>query len=236
VGAVKEMVLAPEYRHMPLGTLARYGERIGEIFASASTWAKLVRERGWRRPRQRLHPRKPTVGVRALPPNEILHIDTTVIRLLDGAKVCLRAVLDNHSRKILAWMVTRNVGARCSCAASVGDSLVVTARRPQDGTKTSGGCKTKKDNPNEEIDMKTTKSILMAAAVTGALAALPGVARADVLTPISGPSADRLGCHGMGGQKGDKQSCQGKDQQGKKDKDKNACSGKSGCGGKDKQK
>ena len=30
VAAVKEMVLAPEYRHMPLGTLARYGQRIGK--------------------------------------------------------------------------------------------------------------------------------------------------------------------------------------------------------------
>ena len=82
--------------------------------------------------------------------------------------------------------------------------------------------------------MKTTKKLLIAAAMTGALAALPTIARADVLTPMAGPSADKLGCQGMGGQKGDKQSCQGKDQQGKKDK--NACSGKSGCGGKDKQK
>ena len=50
VATIKNMVLTPEYRHMPLGTLARYAERIGKVFASASTWAKLVRERGWRRP------------------------------------------------------------------------------------------------------------------------------------------------------------------------------------------
>ena len=37
VAAVKEMVLAPEYRHMPLGTLARYAQRIGKVFASATT-------------------------------------------------------------------------------------------------------------------------------------------------------------------------------------------------------
>ena len=34
VAAVKEMVLAPEHRHMPLGTLARYAQRIGKVFAS----------------------------------------------------------------------------------------------------------------------------------------------------------------------------------------------------------
>jgi hypothetical protein len=94
--------------------------------------------------------------------------------------------------------------------------------------------------------MKNTKNLLIAAAVTGALAALPGVARANVLTPISGPSADKMGCGGAGGKQGDKQgdkqsdkqgdkqSCQAKDDQGKKDK--HACSGKGGCGGKDKQK
>lgn len=73
VATIKNMVLAPEYRHMPLGTLSRYAQRIGKVFASASTWAKLVRERGWRRPRQRVHPPKPTVGVRASQPNEIWH-------------------------------------------------------------------------------------------------------------------------------------------------------------------
>jgi putative transposase len=111
VATVKEMVLAPEYRHMPLGTLARYAQRIGKVFASASTWAKLVRERGWRRPRQRVHPPKPTVGVRASQPNQIWHIDTSVIKLVDGTKVYLQAVLDNFSRKILAWTVMERFDA-----------------------------------------------------------------------------------------------------------------------------
>jgi hypothetical protein len=53
--------------------------------------------------------------------------------------------------------------------------------------------------------MKTTKILLIAAAVTGALAALPVAARADVSTPMSGLTADELGCPGMGAQKGDKQ-------------------------------
>ena len=115
VAAVKEMVLAPEYRHMPLGTLARYAQRIGKVFASATTWARLVRERGWRRPRQRIHPPKPTVGVRASRPNEIWHIDTSVIKLIDGTKVYLQAVVDNFSRKILAWAVTERFDPSNTC-------------------------------------------------------------------------------------------------------------------------
>ena len=131
VATVKEMVLAPEYRHMPLGTLARYAQRIGKVFASASTWAKLVRERGWRRPRQRVHPLKPTVGVRASQPNQIWHIDTSVIKLLDGTKVYLQAVLDNYSRKILAWTVTEGFvpSNTCQLLLAAGQHLV-TAGRP----------------------------------------------------------------------------------------------------------
>ncbi len=34
-------------------------QRMGRVFASATTWHRLVRERGWRRPRVRVHPAKP---------------------------------------------------------------------------------------------------------------------------------------------------------------------------------
>ena len=106
VANIKDMVLAPEYRHMPVSTLAAYAQRIGKVFASPSTWGKLIRERGWLRPRQRVHPAKPTLGVRATAPNEVWHIDTTILKLLDGTRAYLRAVIDNYSRKILAWTVT----------------------------------------------------------------------------------------------------------------------------------
>jgi putative transposase len=33
------------------------------------------------------------------------HIDTTVIHLLDGTRAYLHAVIDNFSRRILAWRV-----------------------------------------------------------------------------------------------------------------------------------
>jgi putative transposase len=117
--------------HMPLGTLARYAQRIGKVFASASTWAKLVREHGWRRPRQRVHPPKPTVGIRASQPNQIWHIDTSVIKLLDGTKVYLQAVLDNYSRKILAWTVAEHFdpSSTCQVLLAAGKHLV-TAGRP----------------------------------------------------------------------------------------------------------
>lgn len=52
-----------------------------------------------------MSPRKPTIGLRTTRANEMWHIDTTVIRLLDRIRAYLRAVIDNFSRRILAWRV-----------------------------------------------------------------------------------------------------------------------------------
>ena len=130
VAIVKTMVLAPEHRHMQLRTLALYAQRIGKVFASASTWAKFVRERGWRRPRQRVHPRKPTVGVRATQPNETWHVDTTVIKLLDGTRAYIHAAIDNFFRKILAWTVAARLEptSTCQMLLAAGKHLVSAGR------------------------------------------------------------------------------------------------------------
>ena len=130
VASIKDMVLAPENRHMALRTLALYAQRIGKVFASVTTWAKLIRERGWRRPRQRVHPAKPTVGVRATQANETWHVDTTIFKLLDGTTAYLHAVIDNYSRKILAWTVAARLEptATCQLLLAAGRHLVFAGR------------------------------------------------------------------------------------------------------------
>src|SRR5690606_41770537 len=80
-------------------------KRIGAAFASPATWARIVKNMGWRRPRKRIHPQKPTVGIRAARPNQIWHVDVSVVRLLDGTKVFVQGIIDNFSRKILAYRV-----------------------------------------------------------------------------------------------------------------------------------
>ena len=99
------MVTSPDYRHVPIGTLAVLAQRLDKVWASPSTWYRLVRQHGWRRPRLRVHPAKPKTGLRTTRANEMWHIDTTVIRLLDGTRAYLHAVIDNFSRRILAWRV-----------------------------------------------------------------------------------------------------------------------------------
>ena len=102
------------------------------MFASPTTWARLARERGWRRPRLRVHPAKPTVGVRATHRDEIWHIDVTVVRLRNGVRVYLHAVIDNFSRKILAWTIAARLDPMTTCAVLVeaGHHLDSVAVRP----------------------------------------------------------------------------------------------------------
>ena len=102
VDTIKKMVTSDEHRHVPTGTLALLAQRLGKVFASSSTWYRLIRIHDWRRPRKRIHPAKPKVGIRAFRPNEIWHVDTTLIRLLASKpslpSCCHRQLLASHSR------------------------------------------------------------------------------------------------------------------------------------------
>jgi putative transposase len=115
VSAIHQMVIAEEYRHMPITALAMYAQRAKKVFAATATWARLIKQRGWLRPRKRLYPDKPTEGIRASRPGQILHIDVTIIKLLDGTKTYLHAVIDNFSRRILAWKLMPRLEPMTTC-------------------------------------------------------------------------------------------------------------------------
>jgi transposase InsO family protein len=115
VATVQQMATAMEYRHMPIRALALYAQRIGRVFAAPATWARLIRERGWRRPRQRIYPARPKEGIRATKPGELLHIDVTIIKLIDGTRTYLYAVIDNFSRRILAWKLAASLEPGTTC-------------------------------------------------------------------------------------------------------------------------
>ena len=135
VGAMQEMVESSDHRHMSLRALALHAQRIGKVIASPSTWYVLARKSGWRRSRNRVYPAKPKIGVRASAPNELLHLDVTIIRLLDGTRTYLHAVIDNFSRRILSWALEDRLGSGATCrvlqeaasqiSADTGDPIVV---------------------------------------------------------------------------------------------------------------
>ena len=65
LGEMRAMVESDDLKHFSLRSLSLHGQRLGKVFASYGTWCRMVREDGWRRPRRRLYPAKPKVGLRA---------------------------------------------------------------------------------------------------------------------------------------------------------------------------
>jgi putative transposase len=146
VGRLRVMATSPELRHVPTGRLAFLAQRMSAVHVSTSTLYRLVRIRGWRRPLTRVHPEQPTLGVRASRPNEMWHIDTTIVKLLDGTRAYLHAVIDNYSRRILGWRVHDRFCAGSSVA------VLVQAGRVAQGTVPTLLADPGVENVNHEVD------------------------------------------------------------------------------------
>ena len=115
VAVIETIVVSGEHRFMLVRALALYAQRIGKVFALPTTWYRLIRRRGWRRPRSRVYPPKPKIGARATAPGELLHLDVTIIKLLDRTRMYLHAIIDNYSRRILSWILKTRLGSGATC-------------------------------------------------------------------------------------------------------------------------
>jgi transposase InsO family protein len=156
IRVIEDMLTSPDYRHVPTGTLAVLAQRLGTVWASASTWYRLVQRFGWRRPRLRVHPAKPKVGLRTTRPDEMWHIDTTVIRLLDGTRAYLHAVIDNFSRRILAWRVAETFAPVNSVAVLLDASRAATPSDTAPVVMADAGV----ENVNAQVDELIASGVL----------------------------------------------------------------------------
>ncbi len=145
---MREMVESGDHRHMSLRGLALHAQRIGKVFVSPSTWYSLARKWGWRRPRNRVYPAKPKIGIRAYAPGEFLHLDVTIIRLLDGTRAYLHAVIDNYSRRILSWSLEDRLGSGGTCQI-LREAAVQLANRSMETTVVADSGS---ENVNSEVD------------------------------------------------------------------------------------
>lgn len=112
VATMKRFVTSKKYAHISISSLQLLAQRSGRLFCSLETWYKYIRHYEWKRPW--LVDRKKTtkVGIRANQPNEIWHLDVTVISVRPGYKLFIQAVIDNYSRFVLAWRITEEISAK----------------------------------------------------------------------------------------------------------------------------
>jgi hypothetical protein len=64
------------------------------------------------------HPAKPRIGIRASAPGELLHLDVSIICLLDGTRVYLHAAIDNYSRRSERSDERISMGSECASRAA----------------------------------------------------------------------------------------------------------------------
>lgn len=110
------MVESEDYRHLSIGSIVRLASRLDKVHACSLTWYRAILSGNWVRSRKRIYPPKPRVGLRATKPNEYWHVDTTIVRLVDGSRVYLQAVLDNFSCRILDWRLSERFDAAVTAA------------------------------------------------------------------------------------------------------------------------
>ena len=123
--SIKSMVLSKAHRHMSVRGLALHAQRVGKVLAHPVTWYKLIRQRGWTRPRVREYPAKPKVGIRATKPNEARHVYTSIIKLLmEPRPTCTQSCTTTRGRSWLgqfphheSFQHVPPAGRRCEAAA-----------------------------------------------------------------------------------------------------------------------
>jgi 60 kDa SS-A/Ro ribonucleoprotein len=83
------MLESHDYRHLSIGAIARLAARQGTVYACSSTWYRAIQAGNWNRPRKRIYPAKPCVGLRATEPNEYRNSES------EEAQALIAGGLDN---------------------------------------------------------------------------------------------------------------------------------------------
>ncbi len=119
--------------------------------ASPSTWSRVIRELGLKKNRIQIYPPKPKVGIRASAPGQIWHLDQTILRLGNGTKAFVQCTIDNFSRYVLAWKVSRDYG--CARTKELIEKTLAKARslglEVKPNVLVDSGC----ENINEKVDI-----------------------------------------------------------------------------------
>ncbi|EHQ04831.1 hypothetical protein [Leptonema illini] len=76
----------------------------GKAFMSKNTFFSYAR--AFQKERHRFRKQARRIGIRATAPFRLLHMDTTILRTLDGTRVYIHFIKDNFSRAILGWVAS----------------------------------------------------------------------------------------------------------------------------------
>lgn len=112
VRTIGRVMREPRFAGWPVASVYWRTVRDGQVACALSTFGKYVRRLGLSPNRPTSRRRDHATGIRASRPNQLWHADITVFRTADHLKAYIYLVIDNFSRKILAWRVAPVVSAK----------------------------------------------------------------------------------------------------------------------------
>ena len=110
VQKIKDYVLNPDFSHFSISSLSILAKRNGDVSVSPASWYRVIKEQGLKTFRKRIYPPKNKTGIRADKPHQYWLLDLTVIKLIDGTRCFVQAVIDNFSRYIFSYSVAKQYG------------------------------------------------------------------------------------------------------------------------------
>jgi putative transposase len=105
VTVIKKYCSDARFLQWPLSSVYEMIKREGAAFFSINTFYKYVNLLKLNRSQLRNRRKHHHIGIRAIKPLQILHVDVTVFRTADNKKNYIHIIQDNFSRTILQWMI-----------------------------------------------------------------------------------------------------------------------------------
>ena len=120
------------------------------VHASFATWYKYNKLLGLRKFHNRFRKEK-YIGLTASSPNEYWHADVSIFKTRDGFPAYIYAVIDNYSRKVLAWNVSEKLKAsiRVETIKEAYNLALTTSTTIKTKLIVDGGC----ENNNKVVDL-----------------------------------------------------------------------------------
>ena len=109
ISALRTYMANPRYSHWSIASVWGLCFRHGKTSMSRSTWYRYCNTLGISSSRKKAKLKHKRGSVQAETVNSIWHMDVTYLKTIDNVRFYLYTVMDNYSRKILAYDLTRKL-------------------------------------------------------------------------------------------------------------------------------
>lgn len=112
IETMKNLLKEKKHLHWSSGSVWGKAVKDGEISMSVQSWYYYAKLLGLGKERKKFKGFRKRTSVSAKKPNEIWHMDVTRYKTTDHKMMYIYTVMDNFSRKILAWDVSENLSGQ----------------------------------------------------------------------------------------------------------------------------